>query len=622
MRSSPRIFTITVAAVVFSVGWANGGFAATAWGWIALLTSCAAAVVAARVGLTARRTLVAWWCALTGFVAWTALSLAWTPDMTAGVQDVERNLTYAAVAMLVVLTARVATAAAIRDGVLIGTGALCLYGLAQHLTPDVLGVASQAGVPGRLYSPLGYWNAQGMLAVFAMILAAGVVTSERSALSRAAAGAVIPLLGVQTFLTLSRGAELALVCGIVVWLVIDPGRVEATLWLLVVGPGAGLATWLAHRTPVLSGQGYGTAAAHAGHLLEAKVVLIGLATGCCIYGLAHLRPRVRVAPWLRSVYVGLVCAGALAGTVAVVHQHGSPLGWPGAAYRTLTAQPTVKQNDQSRLVTFSLTNRNYLWSAAWREGTTHPIAGGGAGSFDEYWYRTRPLIMDTSSAHSLYLETFAEEGAVGLVLLAITLFAPLVAGLRARFAPAVPSMIGALAAALLHAGTDWDWMVPGLMVPIILCSAALLVASADARSVVLTSGRRYALALAAGAVAMLSGLGLVGNQLLLNSYRAADRGDFRAAQHDATLASDWMPWSFLPWMQVGNARWALGDTSGARAAYAAAAAKEPGRAEPWIALAEVASGPQQMLAIRHERKVNPIGPETAMLCSIAPGGCD
>jgi hypothetical protein len=324
---------------------------------------------------------------------------------------------------------------------------------------------------------------------------------------------------------------------------------------------------------------------------------------------------------VRVAYVGLLCAGVLLACAAAVQRYGDPARWPRSAYHTLTAAPTIRQDDPSRLSTFSLTNRNLLWSVAWREGVAHPLQGTGAGSFDEYWYRNRRAIVDSSSPHSLYLQTFAEAGLVGLLLLGITLVTPLVAGIRARSVALVPSLAGAVAAFLLHAGTDWDLLVPGLTVPFLLCCAALLVSRADAPRVVLASSRRLVLVAAAGSLALVAGLGLVGNQQLLDSYSAANRGDFPSAEQHASDAARWQPWSFLPWMQMGNARWALGDIDGARSAYQTAASREPARMEPELALAEISSGAAQQRAVQRVKLLNPIGPERSMLCNIAARSC-
>ena len=525
VSQSPRVFTTAIAVSVFWIGWVNGSFAATAWGWIALLCSCAVGLAVLAGELRAPRMLLAWGLALSAFVVWTGVSLLWTSDVTTGVQDVQRSLVYVAVAGLAVTFADAATPAGIRNGVLIGSCALCLYGVAAHLLPDVFGVASQASAPGRSFSPLGYWNAQGMLAVLAMILAMGVVSTDGSAVWRAVAAAAVPLLAVQIALTLSRGAELALVFGVAVWLAIDPRRVQTTVWLVVLGIGGGIAAWQANRTTAMVGDTYGLQAASAGHRLAGEVLVICVVTGFCVYAIARLGRLIVVPPWIRVAYMGMLCAGVLLASAATVQRYGDPARWPRSAYDTLTAAPTIKQDDPSRLSTFSLTNRNLLWSVAWREGVAHPLQGTGAGSFDAYWYQHRKAILDSSSPHSLYLQTFAEAGLVGLLLLGITLVTPLLVGIRARTSSAlVPSLAGAVAAFLLHAGTDWDLLVPGLTVPFLLCCAALLVSRADAPRVVLASSKRLLLVAAAGLLAVVAGVGLDGQPA---AARQLQRGEPR-----------------------------------------------------------------------------------------------
>jgi hypothetical protein len=429
------------------------------------------------------------------------------------------------------------------------------------------------------------------------------------------------VLAVQTALTLSRGAELALVFGVAVWIAIDTKRVQTTVWLVVLGVGGGIAAWLANRTTAMVGDGYGLQAASAGHRLAGEILVICIATGCCVYAIARFGRLVVIPRWIRVAYVGLLCAGVLLACAAAVQRYGDPARWPQSAYDTLTASPTIRQDDPSRLSTFSLTNRNLLWSVAWREGVAHPLQGTGAGSFDEYWYRHRKAVLDSNSPHSLYLQTFAEAGLVGLLLLGITLVTPLLVAIRARSSALVPSLAGAVAAFLLHAGTDWDLLVPGLTVPFLLCCTALLVSRADAPRVVLASPKRFLLVAAAGVLAVVAGIGLMGNQQLLDSYSAANRGDFRAAEQHASDAARWQPWSFLPWMQMGNARWALGDVVGARNAYRTAASREPGRMEPELALAEISSGTARQRAVQRVKLLNPIGPERSMLCTISPGSC-
>ena len=75
------------------------------------------------------------------------------------------------------------------------------------------------------------------------------------------------------------------------------------------------------------------------------------------------------------------------------------------------------------------------------------------------------MTVRVVDGHSLYLETAAELGAVGLVLLALLLaglLAGIARGLRGPERHARAALLAAGVALLLHAGIDWDWEMPAL----------------------------------------------------------------------------------------------------------------------------------------------------------------
>jgi O-antigen ligase len=126
-----------------------------------------------------------------------------------------------------------------------------------------------------------------------------------------------------------------------------------------------------------------------------------------------------------------------------------------------------------------LGRRPGYWRAALSEYRAHPALGDGAGAFGRYWLQhpsADPGVQGTRDAHSLYIETLAELGPVGLALLLVALGAPLAALPRAR-SPAVPAAAGAYVAYLVHAGVDWDWEMPAVTLAALLCAAGVLVAS-------------------------------------------------------------------------------------------------------------------------------------------------
>jgi hypothetical protein len=117
-------------------------------------------------------------------------------------------------------------------------------------------------------------------------------------------------------------------------------------------------------------------------------------------------------------------------------------------------------------------DRPYYWTVAWNEAAEAPLMGNGAGTFHLAWLEQQPVPVTVRDAHSLYLETLAELGVVGLALLALALAPPLAAAFRSRAGAAAA---GGYVTFLLHAGIDWDWEMPAVTVAGLLCGAALLV---------------------------------------------------------------------------------------------------------------------------------------------------
>lgn len=122
----------------------------------------------------------------------------------------------------------------------------------------------------------------------------------------------------------------------------------------------------------------------------------------------------------------------------------------------------------------SMGDRPAYWRAAVADASAHPLVGSGAGSFDDYWLVHRPIAAYVQDAHSLYLETAAELGVVGLALLGCALLVPLATAVARRREPLVPVAAAAYVTFLVHAGLDWDWEMPATTLAGLACAAALL----------------------------------------------------------------------------------------------------------------------------------------------------
>ena len=130
-----------------------------------------------------------------------------------------------------------------------------------------------------------------------------------------------------------------------------------------------------------------------------------------------------------------------------------------------------------RLGSLGNTQRVNYWRVGWRQHEQHPWIGSGAGTYEQFWLRYRPVSDQARDAHSLYLEKLAQLGWPGLALLVTMLAVPVAGALRARRHPLVAGAFGAYAAYVVHTGIDWDWEMPVVTLLALVCGGC-----ADRRS--------------------------------------------------------------------------------------------------------------------------------------------
>lgn len=169
--------------------------------------------------------------------------------------------------------------------------------------------------------------------------------------------------------------------------------------------------------------------------------------------------------WL-AVVAGIVVVAAARGGRRSVTGALAAVAVLEAVLLTLTAFGTPSQ----------LQARGDYWHVAWHVAGQHPLAGMGAGTFDLAWaaYGDLGRWGGVADAHSLYLETLAELGVVGLVLLGGFLAPAAAAALRSSLSATETAALGGAVAFLVHAGLDFDWEMPAVTVAGIACLAATL----------------------------------------------------------------------------------------------------------------------------------------------------
>jgi O-antigen ligase/polysaccharide polymerase Wzy-like membrane protein len=593
------------ASSIAILGFADGGYYPTAWGWGALVALWFSATYLVIGNVTRPAPLAL--TVLGGLAllsAWTWLSLFWSDDVDQTVLEGQRTLLYVAVAGALVLVIRREDVEPLLGGALIGIFLPAGYGLLTRLFPDRLGVYEPiAGY--RLQEPVGYWNALGLFAAMGAALAVGFA-ARGSLLVRTLAGAALPVLLTTTYFTFSRGAWLALGVGLVAAVAIDPRRLHLLAVGLVLAPASGLAIWLASRQDALTRSDAPlSAATDEGHRLALYVlVLVGVsAVAAAAFGFAER--RVILPRSVPLAFAGGLALIVVAGSIAVFARYGGPQTIAQKGWDSFTARPSQDETDlRKRLFTFSGSYRVDLWRAALDDYTDHPVVGSGAGSYEHYWNEQRPFAHKVRDAHSLYLEVLAELGPVGLALLAIGLGVPLVAAFFARGHPLVPAALAAYVAYLVHAGVDWDWELPAVTIAALACGIGIVAAAGREDDPLLASRARWGAVAAALGLAIVAFVGLVGASALSTSQDALDRGRWEKAEDEARKASRWWRWSPEPWQRLGEAQLGAGDTSSAAASFRKAVAKDRHDWLLWYELASVTDGAEARQANAEAARLN------------------
>jgi uncharacterized integral membrane protein len=409
--------------------------------------------------------------ALGGYAAWVAISAGWAPLGDVARADLERALLYAAALALGATLWRCRRAArAVEPALAAGALIVCGYGLLGRLLPSVVSLEDSRLAGARLFQPLGYWNAEGTLAALGLLLCVRLIgdRTRPRPVRLLAAAASVPL-GVVLYLTFSRGALVAFAAGAVILLAVAPTWSQLRGLAIGVEP-AGFAIAICAALPAvndLSGDRDTEGALALAGILALMIVAAALAAWASRVEDEETVRLGRLPLPPRAPLIAAVLAVAL---VVVPLVAGDSDRAPGFG------------ETSSRIVSTG-SNRYEYWDVALRSFADHPLAGVGTGGFAVEWRRERTLDEVVQDAHSLYLETGAELGLVGLaLLLAAWLGVALAARAALREDPVlVAGPVAVLAAWALHAGIDWDWEMPALTL-FAVTLAGLLLSQARGRS--------------------------------------------------------------------------------------------------------------------------------------------
>ncbi len=150
------------------------------------------------------------------------------------------------------------------------------------------------------------------------------------------------------------------------------------------------------------------------------------------------------------------------------------------AWHSFTTTRTAGVYDPARLVSADSENRWGWWKEAAGAISARPLQGWGAGSFGVTHLLYRRDTLSVQQPHSVPLQFLAETGIVGAILalgclaLLLTSAARALRHAGARARPAVAALLAAALAYAVHSLYDWDWDIPALTVPALLCLGVLV----------------------------------------------------------------------------------------------------------------------------------------------------
>jgi hypothetical protein len=608
---------IAVAAAVFALSYANGGFAPTtrsyagiaAW-WLlgagAALGVGAALAGIDRLALTAVGLFAA-------FAIWILISINWASDAERAFAQFDQVALYVAVLAIAVVVARLVPASVLVGGVALALAAVAGVALVSRCFPSTFGLQPGAtlipALRNRLSFPLGYWNGLGIEVALAYPLLLSTMASRRSRLASALAAFPLPILAAVMYLTSSRGAFAAAAVGIVVFLLLTPRRWPGLAAVaLAAGAGVAAVAVLVPKKALVNGDVDTALGVHQGHHAALWIGVACVVTALVWVGLAELGRRLSSPPRI----VGWATAGALVVivVVAIVAAH------PIAKFDAFKSKPPTgsTQSTLNHLLNSSGSGRWQFWSASISEFRAHPLNGGGAGSWKAWWFQHGSLNVVSEFAHSLYLETLGELGIIGFLLLGAAVLVAVGGAIRAALLLESGEIAGAAACGIAFfaaAAYDWVWQLAGIavvgvgMLGFALGALPSTRVSAWGRSGVL----RPVLALLAVAAIIPQFVVLAAGAHLRNSHAAFNVKNATRARSEALAAKAIEPWAASPYLQLGLVSEAEGNYDAAASWVDEAISRSRRDYSLWVIAARIeAERGKGRLAVRdfHEaRRLNP-----------------
>ncbi|HZJ29855.1 MAG TPA: O-antigen ligase family protein, partial [Solirubrobacterales bacterium] len=459
--------------------------------------------------------------------------------------------------------------------------------------------------PTRLAFPINYWNGTATLIALGAPLVLFTATSARNPLAAGLAAAALPLMALAAYFTYSRGAMIAGLVGLAIFIGFSYDRIPRLVTLLGTALGTALLISAAAARPELADGLLETRAAQdqGGEILLLTVVV------CLVVGAAQAAFTLALGKGARPTWVPVPHRPArIASLTLAVVAFLAALAFnvPGQisdGWDEFVASEGSGAGAE-RLSSFSGSGRYQLWEVAAEQYGSAPVLGTGAGTY-EFWHNRLGDGGFVRDAHSLFMETLGELGLIGLALLVGLVLVVLIGGGMAtarapgRQRSQLAALLATCVAFVLSAAPDWTWELAVLPAIFLVCAAPLITAGGRGgggrrRSAGWWGGSRplpwqarAAVVPVAVAATVALAIPLVSESLLQDSREAAAAGDLEGALADARDAEAIQPAAASPRLQQALIFEAAGELAAAEEAAAAAVRREETNWRPWLTLARV-----------------------------------
>ncbi len=557
------------------------------------------------------------------YLVWTAIGVGWSSSAERSMIEVTRVVSYFGVFALTLLAQGREGLRRTVCSVAAAIALIATLALLSRLHPSWF-PADDAGAAfdrARLNYPLNYWNGLATLMAIGAPLLLGAAVEARRVWVQALATAILPVVALVTFMTLSRGGAAAAVLALIAFFVLYPRRLRALATAIIAGAGSVLLiASLTQRDALEDALGNSAALSQGDEMLAVVlVVCVGVGLVSAALGLAiryGLVPAARPSRTMtRRVAAGAAAAALIVAVIAVAS------GEVSSRWDEFKATGVEDARAGDRFASVNGNNRYQYWETALDANATNPLVGIGPGTYETYWTRERPWALNIRDAHSLYLENLAELGIVGFLLIVLFVGGVIVVGARyalrgmAAQRPWLAAATAGCVAFAVAAGVDWAWEQAVLPIAFLLLAGGLVAyrrGDETAEPVPHPVRTRVAWGLAAVIAIAAISIPLGGTKLVRASQDDVNNNQVGSALNKARLAGDAEPWAGTPALQEALVLELDGQFAAGAAAARDATEDDPDDWQTWFVLsrleARAGNAEAAVDAYRQAKELNPQSP--------------